>query len=315
MGFRKFIKKVGKAINYKKTLPMLAGGAAALMGAPALGGMISKIGGSLGAGSAQQAAATDPAGAISSDWGDTSQVAVNGSRGAGFDWQGAIGAVAPIASGALNYIGQKSTNVANAQQAQAQMDFQNQQSSTSYQRGVEDMKKAGLNPMLAYSQGGAASGGGAQATMGNELGAGANSALSTAQTVQQMKLVSEQVEQTRAQTNYTDAQSRQADAQTLNLTANTKNLGLEGITKEIYNRYGEDIHRTGIRLGNSAARLNELRQPQQEMLGKGSDLVTRGLDSISSARDALAEKLQDWTKPDAENDLRDWANTRKRKGR
>lgn len=53
------------------------------------------------------------------------------------------------------------SNVASAQQAQKQMDFQERMSNTSYQRAVKDMKAAGLNPMLAYSQGGASAPSGA----------------------------------------------------------------------------------------------------------------------------------------------------------
>ena len=49
-------------------------------------------------------------------------------------------------------------------QAQKQMDFQERMSNTSYQRAIEDLKKAGLNPALAYGQGGASSAVGAQAT-------------------------------------------------------------------------------------------------------------------------------------------------------
>ena len=48
-------------------------------------------------------------------------------------------------------------------QAQKQMDFQREMSNTSWQRAVEDMKAAGLNPALAYMQGGASSAVGAQA--------------------------------------------------------------------------------------------------------------------------------------------------------
>lgn len=51
-----------------------------------------------------------------------------------------------------------------ASQAQTQMDFQERMSSTSYQRATKDMEAAGLNPMLAYSQGGASTPSGAMAT-------------------------------------------------------------------------------------------------------------------------------------------------------
>lgn len=54
-------------------------------------------------------------------------------------------------------------------QAKRQMDFQERMRSTEWQTAVEDMKMAGLNPALAYQQGGAAtpsgaSGGGASAS-------------------------------------------------------------------------------------------------------------------------------------------------------
>ena len=55
----------------------------------------------------------------------------------------------------------------NSAEAQANRAWQTEMSNTSYRRAMEDMKAAGLNPILAYSQGGAANGTGATATIGS----------------------------------------------------------------------------------------------------------------------------------------------------
>lgn len=57
------------------------------------------------------------------------------------------------------------TNEANSAQAATQMAFQERMSNTAYQRATSDMAAAGLNPMLAYSQGGASAPSGASAQM------------------------------------------------------------------------------------------------------------------------------------------------------
>lgn len=77
----------------------------------------------------------------------------------------------------------KETNAFNAAEAQKNRDFQANMSNTAHQREVNDLEKAGLNPLLAIN-GGASSPGGATASgnmtsVQSELGAGIASALQT----------------------------------------------------------------------------------------------------------------------------------------
>lgn len=223
MGLRKFFKKVGKVA--KKALPLAALAAPFIPGVgPAIGGMISKVGSLWGSGgsSAQSNAFTGPPDPNNPTEGQ--QVSVSGSSG--IDWSKAIGDIAPaVISGGMNYLGQQQANAANAQQAQRQMEFQAEQTGSSYQRGVADMKAAGLNPMLAYSQGGAASGGGASASMGNELGAGANAAQSALMARQQMQQSQAQIHNINADTSNKEQQTTNLESENLYTLAKTSSEG------------------------------------------------------------------------------------------
>lgn len=63
----------------------------------------------------------------------------------------------------------------NSEQAQMNRDFQERMSNTAYQRAVSDMQKAGLNPYLAITQGGASSPSGSSATSSGISVSGARS--------------------------------------------------------------------------------------------------------------------------------------------
>lgn len=241
-----FFSKVGKVLRKvaKVALPVAAGALGVKYGLPALGNL---FGGSASDGGDQASSA----GAVAAD--QPQRVEVIGQK-PGVSWAPIVGAAGQIASGVLNNIGIQQANSANAAMAQKQMDFQADQTSTAYQRGTADMRAAGLNPMLAYSQGGASSGSGAMATMANDIGPGANSAASAAQTLLELKNLSRQGDVLEAQASNIDAdtvvksvtparvqaETAQSNASARQLEQSTRNASaaLEGIVADSQTKRG-----------------------------------------------------------------------------
>lgn len=83
-----------------------------------------------------------------------------------------------IQQGIYNHIENTAAMNYNSAEALANRQFQERMSNTSYQRAVEDMKKAGLNPILAFANGGASTPGGSAGTIsGASMGLPSSSAL------------------------------------------------------------------------------------------------------------------------------------------
>lgn len=114
-----------------------------------------------------------------------------------------IGALIGAGAGLLGGILQ---NNAAKKAASKQMAFQKETLQHQYQWGMEDMRKAGLNPMLAYKQGGAGSASGSSYTPQN-IGSAAVQGASTAQSsALATKLNKEQLQNIQADTRLKQSQ-------------------------------------------------------------------------------------------------------------
>lgn len=128
-----------------------------------------------------------------------------------------------------------------ANQANSAMAFSERMANTSWQRGVSDMRAAGINPILSYSQGGASAPIGVQASgsqasgptasgqaahMENVLGPAVHSAIQGATVVGQLENLA-------ANTSRTNAEAIVADARARNLDVNSGLQTAQAITEGV----------------------------------------------------------------------------------
>jgi len=150
-------------------------------------------------------------------------------------------------------------NAFNAAQSAQQMQFQERMRATQYQTAVDDLKKAGLNPMLAYTQGGAGTPSGAAASAAgshrteNVAASAANSAAQAAQFTNIM----EQNALLKAQINKTDTESDNIMAETMN------KRDLNPYIKKLFDQISAEIDYRKLQ-----TRLGELTIPEQSRIAE-----------------------------------------------
>lgn len=178
----------------------------------------------------------------------------------------------------------------NAKQALLNRDFQERMSSTAFQRGMADMKTAGLNPILAYQKGGASSPSGATASTGAAVGAAPKDAADiigqSVSTAQHNRRLTQELENMKINNDLVRSQTAQSlSATTLNNETAKKTMAqtaqeVENLGPAMKRRLEADIE-SGV-LNSSAGRL-------AKQTGYSAQLIKPVADTVNSAASVLTK--------------------------
>lgn len=116
------------------------------------------------------------------------------------------GLIGGVASGLLSNSGASDRNDAQIAMTREQMEWQERMSNTAHVREMEDLRNAGLNPMLSARGGASTPAGGAAPNLENAMAAGVNSA-------QQAQLIHAQIAQSQSAAQLNDANAMKARAE------------------------------------------------------------------------------------------------------
>lgn len=187
---------------------------------------------------------------------------------------------APIIGAGASLIGNRQQARFNAMMASDQRGWATVMRNTQWQAAVEDMRRAGINPALAYSQGPNRGGGGsAGAGVGNPGAEASSSALQIKTALEQYKLMREQRSESRERQTLAKAQARKEAAMAtrerteadLSLAKWQHYFDKDGNAKQPLMDLISQEH--GARLANSArsvseARLTQLAIPERKAMAQ-----------------------------------------------
>lgn len=163
------------------------------------------------------------------------------------------GAVGGIGESLISGIGQYAANRSNRRAADRQMAWSERMSSTAYQRAVQDMQKAGINP-LYWLKGGASTPGGAMSrseSVTEGIRGTTAKALEARMVASQVKNLEAQNAQIMSQTAVNIATAKEIEARTRKVGAETKQSEFVGTLAQDAEKFLQGAKSTASKFGSS----------------------------------------------------------------
>jgi len=216
--------------------------------------------------------------------------------------------VGPLIAGGTALAGGIINSAVSMASANKQMRFQERMSSTAHQREVEDLRKAGLNPLLSLKSGGASSPPGAKADVDIGADKAVNSALQARSIESNIELQKAQANQANSAAAYSQAQTKQVtemlpgQVQKVNAEVQSVLAGTE-VSKSQVNEIAKRIEKASaeIKLINQQADTESaraLKEKALKVLWEGvRDILKKGDKQIRSIEDfpGLLQLIKKWT--------------------
>ena len=186
-----------------------------------------------------------------------------------------------IAAGA-SLVGGHMRNEANRDLANEANAFSAHQFANRYQTTVKDMQAAGLNPMLAYSQG-------ASGSPTGQVGAPQENVIGSA--FEAYHKASER-ELLKAQIDLIENQSTKANQEMLESAARTKSIDLDNTTKMLYGveKARQELYNLGGTADEISSRIN-LNKAQADQATKNIDVMIQNIQTGKASESQMKESI------------------------